>query len=277
MPWKLYVDSRKRVVGARGDSDSDFAISLPYPVEVRGKAYIDAVLLSNTFNTIRTGENDRIYLDENAAQTKRVAVLAAGQYNVFELRDALVAALNASRAVTGQYRVTYLSTQNRFQIDLVNPASTDQFRIWQEEHLRVEHAAFTTLSADDLRSANRACGFLHGTTINGSHTTAATAPNAPDVQPYKQLFIRSSLGGGSHESLGVNGETDIIRRVVVGNTPINSLIHDVHSTPLDCVKINGNPELNTVWFQLVDVEGRVVNTHGHPLSFSIIFVDVPEE
>ena len=279
MPWKLYVDSRKRVANARGDTDSDFAIQLPYPIVVSGKAYVDVVLLSNTFNTIRAGENDRIYLDENSAQTKRVATLAAGQYNAFELKDALVAALNAGKAITGQYRVTYLVTQNRFQIDIVNPASTDQFRIWQEEHLKAQHAAWagvTTLSADDLRSANRPCGFLHGTTINGTNAVAATAPSAPDVQPYKQLFLRSSLGGGSNESLGVNGETDIIRRIVVGNTPLNSMIHDVHSTPLDCVKINGNPELNTIWFQLVDVEGRTVDTHGHPISFSIIFVEVEE-
>jgi hypothetical protein len=279
MPWKLYVDSRKRVAGARADTDSDFAIQLPYPIEVSGKAYVDVVLLSNTYNTIRTGENDRIYLDENSAQTKRVATLAAGQYNVFELRDALVAALNAGKAITGSYQVTYLVTQNRFQIHLVSPASTDQFRIWQEEHLKAQHAAWAgvaTLAADDLRSANRPCGFLRGTIISGNSTEVATAPNAPDVQPYKQLFIRSSLGGGSNESLGVNGETDIIRRIVVGNTPANAMIHDVHSTPLDCVKINGTPELNTIWFQLVDVEGRVVDTHGHPVSFSIIFVDVEE-
>ena len=279
MPWKLYVDSRKRVAGARGDRDSDFAIQNPYPITVSGKAYVDVVLLSNVFNTIRTGENDRIYIDENSAQTKRVATLVAGQYSVHQLQDAMVAALNSGKAITGQYRVSYLVTQNRFQIDIVNPASTDQFRIWQEEHLRVQHAAWagvTTLSADDLRSANRPCGFLHGTTIDGASAVAATAPNAPDVQPYKQLFLRSSLGGGSNESLGVNGETDIIRRIVVGNTPVNAMIHDVHSTPLDCVKINGNPELNTMWFQLVDVEGRTVDTHGHPISFSIIFVEVEE-
>lgn len=279
MPWKLYVDSRKRVAGARGDSDSDFAIQLPYPIEVSGKAYVDVCLLSNSYYTIRTGENDRIYIDENSTQTKRVATLAEGQYNVMELKDALLAALNAGKAITGTYRVAYLVRQNRFQIDIVNPASTDQFRIWQEDYMRWAWPAWVgvaTISADDLRSANRPCGFLHGTTINGSNVAAATAPNAPDVQPYKQLFIRSSLGGGSNESLGVNGETDIIRRIVVGNTPVNALIHDVHSTPLDCVKINGNPELNTIWFQLVDVEGRTVNTHGHPVSFSIIFVEVEE-
>ena len=126
----------------------------------------------------------------------------------------------------------------------------------------------------ELRSANRSCGFLDGTTIDGTNVVAAIAPNAPDVQPYKQLFLRSNLGGGSSESLGVNGETDIIRRIVVANTPINSIIHDVHSNTNDCVTINGHPELNQLWFQLIDVDGKVVDTRGLPISFSIIFEDV---
>ena len=277
MPWKLYIDSRKRQAGARGDSDSDFAVQLPYPIVVSGKAYVDVCLLSNSFYTIRTGENDRIYLDENAAQTKRVVILAAGQYNVFELRDALLGALDNGRAITGQYRVTYLATRNRFQIDLVNAVATDQFRIWSEKQLKANPTAWLSFTGGgDLYSANRPCGFLDGTYTAGTNVLAGTAPNAPNVQAFTQLFLRSSLGGGSSESLGVNGETDIVRRIVVGNTATNSLINDAHSTPLDCVTINGTPELNQIWFQLVDIDNRVVDTHGHPISFSIIFVDYQE-
>jgi len=276
MPWKLYIDSRKRVAGARGDSDSDFAVALPYPITVSGKAYVDVCLLANSFYTIRTGENDRIYLDELAAQTKRVVMLAAGQYNVYELRDALLNALNAGTALAGQYSVAYAPTRNRFQVGIVNPAATDEFRIWSERQLRADAAAWAAFaSADDLRSANRPCGFLDGTFTVGSNMVSGTAPNAPDAQPYKQLFLRSNLSS-SHESLGVNGETDIIRRIVVGNAGKNDMIHDAHSLPFDCVRINGSPELNQLWFQLVDVDGRVVDTHGHPVSFSIIFQDVEE-
>ena len=276
MPWKLYIDSRKRVAGARGDSDSDFAVALPYPITVSGKAYVDVCLLANSFYTIRTGENDRIYLDELAAQTKRVVMLAAGQYNVYELRDALLNALNAGTALAGQYSVAYAPTRNRFQVGIVNPAATDEFRIWSERQLRADAAAWAAFaSADDLRSANRPCGFLDGTFTVGSNMVSGTAPNAPDAQPYKQLFLRSNLSS-SHESLGVNGETDIIRRIVVGNAGKNALVHDAHSLPFDCVRINGNPELNQLWFQLVDVDGNVVDTHGHPISFSIIFQDVEE-
>ena len=285
MPWKLYVDSRKRVKGARGGTDSDFAIALPYPIAVKGKCYIDVVLLSNTFYTIRAGECDRIYLDENVAGTKRVAIIAPGQYTVLQLKDALVAALNNGKAIGGQYRVTYMEGTNRFVLDIVTPSATDVFRIWQEEHLKdnaVDWTGVVSLTPNDLRSANRACGFLNGTFLISTYSapnasTLGTAPDAPDVQPYKQLFIRSNLASGSSQSLGVNGETDIIRRVVTGNTPQQGMIHDVHANLLDCVKITGAPEYQQLWFQIIDVEGRVVSTHGHPVSFSVIFQDLDEE
>ena len=96
MPWKLYIDSRKRVKGARGDSDSSFSVALPYPITVSGKAYVDVVLLGNTFSTIRTGDNDRIYMDEGVAQNPRIVQIAAGQYSVYTLRDAMVTALNSN-------------------------------------------------------------------------------------------------------------------------------------------------------------------------------------
>ena len=279
MPWKLYVDSRRRVKGARGSTDADFAIALPRPIAVRGKAYIDVVLLSNNFYTIRAGECDRIYLDENDVATKRVAILAPGQYTVLELKDALVATLNLNKAIVGQYQVTYLTATNRFQLAIVNPAATDVVRIWQEEHLKANTADWSSviaLAANDLRSANRACGFLNGTFLS-STGTAVPGPDAPDVQGYKQLFIRSNLASGSSESLGVNGETDIVRRIVIGNTPQGGMIHDVHANVLDSIKITGTPEYSQLWFQVVDVDGRVVSTHGHPVSFSVIFQDMEEE
>jgi len=278
MPWKLYIDSRKRVPGARGDTDSDFAFQLPYPITVSGKAYIDVCLLANSFLTIRQGENDRLYLDELAANTKRIAVLAPGQYNVLELRDAMVAALNSNKLIAGQYRVTYLQIANRLQVDIVNPGGADSFRIYPERYLRSNWSAWTGVTgSDDLRSANSCCGFLGGQALlQGTSAIAVAAPNAPDVQPYKQLFMRSNLGGGSSESLGVNGETDIVRRITVGNTPVNALVLDAHSTTHDCVTIHGTPEITQLWFQIVDTNGRVVDTQGLPVSFSVIFQDLNE-
>ena len=55
MPWKLYQDSRKRVPGARGDSDTDFAVQLARPIVVSGKAFLDVVLCPNSFYLVRAG------------------------------------------------------------------------------------------------------------------------------------------------------------------------------------------------------------------------------
>ncbi len=64
MPWKLYIDSRRRVKSARGDADTSFAIALPYPITATGKCFVDVCLIPNSFYTIRSGENDIIFLDE---------------------------------------------------------------------------------------------------------------------------------------------------------------------------------------------------------------------
>jgi hypothetical protein len=279
MPWKLYVDSRKRQAGARRDTDTDFAISLPYPITVRGKCYIDTVLVANSFYTIRAGDNDRIYLDELAAQTKRVATIAPGQYNVYGLRDALVTALNNSKAITGQFRCTYDAATNRLKVDIVNPAATDEFRIYPEAYLKANWTAWSTttsLTQDDLKSANAPCGFFGTALLAGTNTVAVTAPQAPNVQAYSQLFIRSNLGGGSQQSLGANGETDIIRRVIVGNVPQNGINVDIHSQSHDFITIHGSPEYSQFWFQFCDIDGKTVDTHGLPVSFSILFEDIDD-
>jgi hypothetical protein len=279
MPWKLYIDSRKRIPYARGDTDSDFAIQLPYPISVTGKCFVDVILLTNTFFTIRTGENDRLFIDELAAQTKRILTLPEGQYTVYSLKDQLVFALNTNKLITGEYRVQYMVDQNVYEIDIVNPVATDQFRIWQENYLPSHIPSWTTafpILVDNFQSANRVFGFINGTTLDGTNVIKVKSGDAPDMQPHKQLFLMSNLEGGSSESLGVNFETDIIRRIVVGNTPLNGMIHDMHAQSLDSVTINGHPELSQLWFELIDIDGKTVNLHGHPISFSIIFQNLDE-
>ena len=204
---------------------------------------------------------------------------------MLQLAVVLAAALNSNKIIGGTYRVVYVSETNHFTVDIQNPSAADVCRIWQEAHLKANAADWTTLvpgiTANDLHSANRACGFLDGTFLITTYSapsasTLGTALGAPDVQPYKQLFLRSNLASGSSQSLGVNGESDIIRRIDCGNTPQNAMIHDVHSTPNDSVQIAGTPEFSQMWFQLIDVEGQIVDTHGHPISFSIILQDIEE-
>ena len=284
MPWKLYIDSRKRVAGASSNSDTDFVVQLPYPITVSGKAFLDVVLCHNSFYVIRTGETDRLYIQEAQALTKRVVTIAPGQYNAHTLATACQLALNTNKGIPGTYICQYIPTLHRMRIGITNSTIADsQMRLWPDAAVAADMASWTSVTgfagavATHLKSANRALGSLGTSVLLCDFSSDMTLPHGVDVQAYSQLFIRSNLGGGSSESLGVNGESDIVRRVVVGSTPANNLIYDVHSQAHDHVTINGIREFNNFWFQIVDVDGKIVDTHGLPVSFSIIFEDVNQE
>ena len=282
MPWKLYLDSRKRVPGARGDSDTDFAVQLARPIVVSGKAYLDVCLCPNSFYLVRAGDSDRLYVVETQSNTKRIATLTPGQYNAHTLATACQNALNQNKAIPGTYVVQYLSALHRMRISITGSATAnDVMQIWPDANVAAAMASWSSVAnfagavASDLKSANRALGFMwSGGVLTCTYLAVLTGPHAVNTQPYSQLFIRSNLGGGNAESLGVNGESDIVRRIVVGSTPINDMIYDIHSQAHDHVQINGKREFNNLWFQVVDVDGKTVDTHGLPISFSIIFEDV---
>jgi hypothetical protein len=281
MPWKLYIDGRNRQPGG---TDTDFAIQLPYPINVSGKAFLDVILCPNSFYLVRAGDSDRLYVAETQSNVKRVAFLIPGQYDAHTLATACQNALNQNKGIPGTYVCQYLSALHRMRISITgSTTNNDAMQLWPDDSVAAAMASWTSVSnfagavATDLKTATRAMGFMSsGGVLTCSHTQDLTGPHAVNVQPYSQLFIRSNLGGGSSESLGVNGESDICRRIVVGNTPINSMVYDVHSQAHDHVSINGKREFSSLWFQVIDVNGKVVDTHGLPVSFSIIFEDVDE-
>ena len=117
MPVKLYIDSRFRLETGGSTSDAEFSIELPHPIQVRGKALVDTLLLPNTFYVVRAGENDRLHIREDAS-TYRIVTIAEGQYNG-TLKDAVLTALNTDKTMShhdwtihGDIRYTYQQTHN---------------------------------------------------------------------------------------------------------------------------------------------------------------------
>ena len=86
---KVYVDSRHRSSG----TPENFNFQLQQSIEIPENtiAYIDAVQVANTFETIQVNHNDRVYLRENASgvSTDRIATIAADNYDGISLADAL--------------------------------------------------------------------------------------------------------------------------------------------------------------------------------------------
>ena len=290
MPWKLYLDSRKRQPGG---SDTDFAIQLPYPINVSGKAFVDVVLLANSFYTIRDDENDKLYMTEtiaNGTLYARRLTIPAGRYTVDTLATAIATAANTTvfpgqnssgTNLPSQYTAAYSALTGK--ITLTNTSANCSFGIWPGEYLKnnlsvwngIAHVTMQLGNTSDTQDSSAVTGFTGTATLN-SAATKIEASDMAQVQPYHQMFIRSNLGGGSAESLGVNGESDVIRRICVGNTPTDGMIYDVHSQAHDHVTINGKREFSSLWFQVLDHEGRIVDSKGAPISFSIIFEGVGE-
>lgn len=277
MPFKLYVDSRFRQDAGSSQSDSEFVTELPHPIHCKGRAYIDVCLVPNTFYVIRLGENDRIHVRENAS-TYRIATIAEGQYNAITLRDALLTALNTGRSMTGQYTVTYDVTTNKLIIG--NTDSVATFHIYPREYLKANASTWNTASfaaggptidVNNLMDAGSVTGFATGNAIlNGSVSASVTAPAVVNTQPNHQLFLRSSIGNG-YDAIGPDGSSDIVRRIVC-QVPLKDICIDQHGLPHDSVTI-GDREISSLSFRLTDCFGRTVDTKGHHISFSIIFLE----
>ena len=280
MPFKLYVDSRFRQDTGGNNSDSEFSIELPHPIQVKGTAFVDVCCLANSFYTIRAGENDRLHVSEDVgvSGTYRIVIIPEGQYNAITLKDTLVTALNTGRAITSQYFVNYDVPTNKLVIG--NLDANDTFAIYPRGWLKANAATWNAIAGPtkqidplNLRDAGSVLGFARGTsslttTLPENTVSAAEVVN---TQPYNQLFLRSSLGDG-YSAIGPDGSGDIIRRITC-TVPINDFILDLHGLPHDSVPV-GDREISSLSFRLTDVFGNTVNTHGHPISFSICFLEL---
>ena len=277
MPFKLYVDSRFRQDAGGSQSDSEFTIELPHPIQVKGRAYIDVCLVPNSFYVIRANENDRIHVRENTS-TYRICTIAEGQYNAITLKDALLTALNTGRSMSGQYSVSYDVPTNKLIIGNLDASAT--FHIYPTIFLKENASTWNTASfaaggptidANNLMDAGSVTGFGTGAAIlSGNVSTSVTAPDVVNTQPYHQLFLRSSLGTG-YDAIGPDGSSDIVRRIVC-QVPLNDICIDMHGLPHDSITI-GDREISSLSFRLTDCFGKTVDTKGHHISFSIIFLE----
>ena len=269
MPFKLYVDSRFRKDTGGSNSDSEFTVELPHPIQVKGIAFVDTVLVPNSFYVIRAGENDRLHVRETLdnASTYRICTIAQGQYNAITLKDAVLVALQTGKTIPGDYTVTYDVPRNKLIIGTLDAAAS--FHIYPTSWLKANSGTWNTMSfasmagygggptidPSNLMDAGSVTGFATGASIiSGDISTVVTAPDVVNTQPYHQLFLRSSLGNG-YDAIGPDGSSDICRRIVC-QVPLNDIIIDQHGLPHDSVTI-GNREISSLSFTLTDCFGKI--------------------
>ena len=252
-------------------------MELPHPIHVKGRAFLDTVLIPNTFYVIRTGENDRLHIRANTS-AYRISTIAERQYNAMTLKDAALTALDTGRSMTRLYAVASDTTPKK--LVLGNLDATATFHVYPTAWLKANAITWNTnsfvagghtIDVNNLMDAGAVTGFATGTNIlSGSIGALVMAPDVVNTLPHHQLFLRSSLGNG-YDAIGPDGSSDICRRITC-QVPLNDMIVDQHSLSHDSVTV-GDREVSSLSFRLTDCFGKTVDTKGHHISFSIIFAE----
>jgi len=248
---------------------------------VKGRCLVDTVLIPNSFYTIRAGENQRVHVREvvGATTTFRIINIAEGQYSAYSLKDALLTALQTGKSIPGNYTVSYDPVTNKLSIGTLDASAS--FTIYPTALLKADSnnswnvpsfaAGGPLVDPKNLMDAGSVTGWATGTVAQtGSLNTPVVAPDVVNCLPYHQLFLRSSLGS-DYNAIGPDGSSDIIRRIVC-QVPLNAMIVDQHALPYDAVSLASEREINSLSFTLTDCFGKILDTKGHHISFSIIFL-----
>ena len=271
MPTKrIYIDSRFRLPGG---TDSDFRYALKTPIEIpRGTiGWIDGVVISHSFNTVIQGHNDRLFVREvyGASYHDRALTIPAGDYNGYSLASTIEALLNIGTSLPQVWTVTFESGMLTF--GNTTPAASGGGYVLPREIVESPNfqpvwGHMTTPAPHPLSldgDASRLIGNLMAPAIVVNSVQSFTTEWI-DLLPYHQLFLHSHIGAPT--SQGPRGENTIARRIVVTGNP-SDLIVDHLSTQMDHIELG--EQLSTLHFSLRDVEGNLVDTRGHSISFAI--------
>jgi len=103
-----------------------------------------------------------------------------------------------------------------------------------------------------------------------SSATPATLSHV-DLQTHKCLYLCSSDLGDS-TSMTLRGSTDVIRKIVVGNSAQGDIVVDSLQTSTAFALFRTDTILSYLSFQLRDYKGDIVPDNGHDISFEIVIV-----
>ena len=283
---RVYVDSRFRHSGSEGD----FRVILDTPIELSEGAlgYIDGICLSNTFPTLVSGVNNRLYVRQlmsgvGSGPKDIGLVLAPGQYTTSTLATEIQGELNQIKinaAIT--YTVAASADGSTLTFSMAGPADASDgtsLKILTSQEVdaggpadwgaaNASHGLPAGSAPDKYQDAGTVVGLQSGTfslLVNESLTSSFVS-----MIPYRTLFLHSHLG--SPLSVGPRGENTIVRRIIVGHTLPGQIILDNLGTELDNIELP--PMLSEMHFSVRDIYGRPVEL-SHSISFALVIKEFP--
>ena len=277
MEWRrICVDSRFRT--SDSVSNSDFWIELPYPVQVEKGSlmYIDGVSLSNSWPTIRQGVNDILYVQETvvgSAPTNLSVVLTEGTYTAHTLQTEILTKLNAASLLPGTYSLDL--NNGKYTFGNTSIAATQGTSLIFSKRLIDNTVFMKTLFGSGFTGAT--CTEIIGLFTNpvladGSsfiHSTQSMTCTFVDLVRHKQIFIHAP-GLGETSTMNLRGNTDIVRRGLLGGSGQGDVVTDVLSTGLSSISFSSDTTLQHIHFQVKGYDGLIIPMNNHEVSWEIV-------
>lgn len=254
---KIYIDTRWKTSSSK--SDTDFSVQLPqnYYMPRNTVFYIDDVSIPVSWYSIQNNRNNKFYCQW--ANSIKVLELPEGDYDAIKLAKALSDFFTSRQS--GALNVVADIETNKIKI---TPLLYIDFKILTDTEILQSGFPEPICSINNV---------LQNRTPAMYNPTQSYISGYLDFFPIRNLYLVSK-NLGNHNTISINGESGIIKKIPV-TAGYNSIIIDqvvLGSDYLDC----SGQTLNNLSFRLVDIYGQTINLNGNHWSFSIVFSKVPE-
>ncbi len=220
--------------------------------------------------------NDRIYVQESVVggiPHERIVQLAAGEWNAATLAGEILAKLNAGTNLAGAYTVTVDDgrlTLGNTSVEATQGKAYIYSKAWTDsDYLKIVHPFYPGASASELIGLVTSPVLADGT--GWIHSTQSIHCSFLDLQHHKQIFIHAP-GLGESSTMNLSGNTDIIRRVLLGGSAQGDVINDVLQTGLSSVTFGSDTVLQRLHFQIKGWDGTPIGMSNHQISWEMILV-----
>ena len=268
---KVYIDSRYKTNDSVSNSDFKFELKEALDLPDNTVCYIDDICIPHTWYSIED-YNNKLYIENTYPDLSLPASVLSfpeGNYNATNLASTLQSVLQASFP-NENYNCVYNVARGSITI-----SSDRSFRIYTDNQV-IEMSnilsnqpgwvdnnnQLTTVDVNNLMSMNEV--FRHS---EPRDPEATFETGFIDLLNIHNIYIHSSLG--HYNSVGVRGESTIIKKVSVSSS-LGYLILDSVVAPHDKIDVS-RLNLKAIHFSFKNVHGNIINLHGAHISLSLIF------
>jgi len=261
---KVYIDSRYRTNDSKSDTDFKFELKQSIDLPDRCCVYIDDIQIPHTWYSVEA-YNNKFYMQMQGFYF--MVRLTPQNHTGISLASDMQTSLSIFPAFG--FTVAYSTGKGTITI---NSTTDKPFKFLTDRELRAlpsstpitdNNGASIPFNPDDLQSANSIIRNNNTSALSTSFTTQFL-----DLLNTHSIFIHSP-NIGSFETLGVRGESTIIKKVPVTSS-YGYLIVDSVVANHDKIDVS-RQMFKQMEFSLKNVHGNTIDLHGSSVSFSLIF------